>query len=69
MTAMPQRIALSHALGALAATLVGVGEYSHDVALGFSGVDNGLFVDPKTFMLFGDARQSLLNLATEVKGA
>src|SRR5271156_5065014 len=33
MTAMPQRIALSHALGALAATLVGVGEYSHDVAL------------------------------------
>jgi NAD(P) transhydrogenase subunit beta len=33
MTAMPQRIALSHALGALAATLVGVGEYSHDIAL------------------------------------
>src|SRR6202166_4410954 len=33
MTAMPQRIALSHALGALAATLVGVREYSHDIAL------------------------------------
>src|ERR1700736_5736794 len=29
MTAMPQRIALSHAFGALAATLVGVGEYTH----------------------------------------
>jgi NAD(P) transhydrogenase subunit beta len=34
MTAMPQRIALSHAFGALAATLVGVGEYSHGIALG-----------------------------------
>ena len=34
MTAMPQRIALSHAFGALAATLVGVGEYSHDLAVG-----------------------------------
>jgi H+-translocating NAD(P) transhydrogenase subunit beta len=34
MTAMPQRIALSHVFGALAATLVGVGEYSHDIALG-----------------------------------
>jgi H+-translocating NAD(P) transhydrogenase subunit beta len=33
MTAMPQRIALSHALGALAATLVGVGEYSHAIDL------------------------------------
>lgn len=29
MTAMPQRIAFSHAFGALAATLVGVGEYAH----------------------------------------
>jgi H+-translocating NAD(P) transhydrogenase subunit beta len=33
MTAMPQRIALSHALGALAATLVGVGEYAHGLSL------------------------------------
>ncbi|MBF0680601.1 MAG: NAD(P)(+) transhydrogenase (Re/Si-specific) subunit beta [Devosia sp.] len=29
MTAMPQRIAISHAFGALAATLVGLGEYHH----------------------------------------
>jgi NAD(P) transhydrogenase subunit beta len=29
MTAMPQRIAFSHAFGALAATLVGIGEYAH----------------------------------------
>ena len=32
MTAMPQRIALSHAFGALAATLVGIGEYAHGIA-------------------------------------
>jgi H+-translocating NAD(P) transhydrogenase subunit beta len=34
MTAMPQRIALSHAFGALAATLVGIGEYGHGIAAG-----------------------------------
>jgi NAD(P) transhydrogenase subunit beta len=32
MTAMPQRIAISHMFGALAATLVGVAEYLHRVA-------------------------------------
>jgi NAD(P) transhydrogenase subunit beta len=36
---------------------------------GFSGVDNDLFVDPKTSMLFGDARQSLLELGLQVKEA
>ena len=36
---------------------------------GFSGVENELFSDPKTSMLFGDARQSLLDLAPEVKNA
>jgi NAD(P) transhydrogenase subunit beta len=36
---------------------------------GFSGVENELFFDPKTSMLFGDARQSLLDLAVEVKSA
>lgn len=55
MTAMPQRIALSHAFGALAATLVGVGEYisglgdgvlthSHAAALGFEVLLGGLTV-------------------------
>ncbi|MDB6105088.1 MAG: pntB, partial [Gammaproteobacteria bacterium] len=34
MTAMPQRIALSHAFGALAATLVGIGEYANGVLSG-----------------------------------
>jgi NAD(P) transhydrogenase subunit beta len=36
---------------------------------GFSGAENDLFVDPKTSMLFGDAKQSLLNLTLEVKNA
>ena len=36
---------------------------------GFSGVENYLFVDAKTSMLFGDARQSLLDLGLQVKGA
>jgi len=34
---------------------------------GFSGVDNDLFVGPRTSMLFGDAKQSLMNLGAEVK--
>lgn len=34
---------------------------------GFSGVENDLFVDPKTSMLFGDARASLTELGSEVK--
>ncbi len=34
MTAMPQRIALSHAFGALAAVLVGVVKYNHELTLG-----------------------------------
>jgi NAD(P) transhydrogenase subunit beta len=36
---------------------------------GFSGVENDLFLDPKTSMLFGDARQSLLELGLQVKTA
>ena len=36
---------------------------------GFSGGENELFFDPKTSMLFGDARQSLLDLGVEVKNA
>jgi NAD(P) transhydrogenase subunit beta len=34
---------------------------------GFSGVENDLFVAPKTSMLFGDAKQSLMRLGAEVK--
>jgi hypothetical protein len=33
----------------------------------FSGVENDLFVEPKTSMLLGDARQSLLDFGLQVK--
>ena len=35
---------------------------------GFAGIENALFYDAKTSMLFGDARQSLAQLVGEVKG-
>ena len=34
---------------------------------GFAGIDNPLFVDPKTVMLFGDAKESVIELAARVK--
>lgn len=34
---------------------------------GFSGVDNPLFYDEKTMMLFGDAKESIVGLVNEVK--
>ncbi|MCL4545306.1 MAG: NAD(P)(+) transhydrogenase (Re/Si-specific) subunit beta [Chloroflexi bacterium] len=37
------------------------------MAPGFAGIDNELYVNPKTLMLFGDARESLLKLIAEVK--
>jgi NAD(P) transhydrogenase subunit beta len=35
---------------------------------GFAGIENALFYDPKTRMLFGDAKKALQELVTEVKG-
>ncbi|NLS06008.1 NAD(P)(+) transhydrogenase (Re/Si-specific) subunit beta [Rhizobium sp. P32RR-XVIII] len=69
MTAMPQRIALSHALGALAATLVGIGEYhnglsvgeltrGHVLALGFEVLLGGLTVTG-SLMAFGKLQDIL----------
>jgi NAD(P) transhydrogenase subunit beta len=35
---------------------------------GFAGIENPLFVNPKTVMLFGDAKQSITDLIADVKG-
>jgi NAD(P) transhydrogenase subunit beta len=51
MTAMPQRIALSHAFGALAAVLVGVNEYIEKGSLG--ELSNGLMSAIGFEVLFG----------------
>jgi NAD(P) transhydrogenase subunit beta len=34
---------------------------------GFAGIENELFYDPRTSMLFGDAKASLTRLVTEIK--
>ena len=34
---------------------------------GFAGIDNPLFYNPKTRMLFDDARRALTNLVNEIK--
>jgi NAD(P) transhydrogenase subunit beta len=36
---------------------------------GFAGIDNALYLDPKTTMLFGDAKDSVLKLIAAVKAA
>jgi NAD(P) transhydrogenase subunit beta len=35
---------------------------------GFAGIENALFYEPRTAMLFGDAKASLTKLVTEIKG-
>jgi len=34
---------------------------------GFAGIDNALYLDPKTSMLFGDAKDSVVKLIAAVK--
>jgi len=36
---------------------------------GFAGIDNELYLDPKTTMLFGDAKESVLKLISSVKSS
>jgi NAD(P) transhydrogenase subunit beta len=36
---------------------------------GFAGIDNDLYYDPKTAMLFGDAKDSVEKLVAGVKAA
>ena len=37
------------------------------MSAGFAGIENELFYNPKTAMLFGDAKQSLTRLVSEIK--
>jgi len=37
------------------------------MASGFAGIDNPLFYDPKTALLFGDAKQSVSEITAEVQ--
>jgi NAD(P) transhydrogenase subunit beta len=36
---------------------------------GFAGIDNDLYLNPKTGMLFGDAKQAVGQVVTELKKA
>lgn len=36
---------------------------------GYAGIENELFYQPKTYMLFGDAKESLSKLVTEIKNS
>jgi NAD(P) transhydrogenase subunit beta len=68
MTAMPQRIAISHMFGALAATLVGVIEYGlHGAALGFEVLFGALTVTG-SFMAFGKLQELLPSRPVTYRG-
>ena len=79
MTQMPQRIAISHLFGAMAATLVGIAEYTHHVwgglplgrgqalALGFEVLFGALTVSG-SFMAFGKLHEILPGRAITFPG-
>jgi len=78
MTAMPQRIAISHMFGAVAATLVGVAEYGHlqattgvprtvMAAIGFEVLFGALTITG-SFMAFGKLQEFLPSKPLTFKG-
>jgi H+-translocating NAD(P) transhydrogenase subunit beta len=76
MTAMPQRIAISHMFGALAATLVGIAEYwlhgeelgaAKMAAVGFEVLFGALTVTG-SFMAFGKLQEIITGRAVTYKG-
>jgi len=78
MTAMPQRIAISHMFGAVAATLVGVAEYGHlqattgvprtvMAAIGFEVLFGALTITG-SFMAFGKLQEFLPSRPLTFKG-
>jgi H+-translocating NAD(P) transhydrogenase subunit beta len=75
MTAMPQRIAISHMFGALAATLVGIAEYRINAhvprttmaALGFEVLFGGLTVTG-SFMAFGKLQELITGRPVTYRG-
>jgi len=78
MTAMPQRIAISHLFGALAATVVGIAEYWHGghgatiahgqmAALGFEVLFGGLTVTG-SFMAFGKLQEFITGTPVTYRG-
>jgi len=78
MTAMPQRIAISHLFGALAATVVGIAEYWHGghgstighgqmAALGFEVLFGGLTVTG-SFMAFGKLQEFITGTPITYRG-
>jgi NAD(P) transhydrogenase subunit beta len=78
MTAMPQRIAISHMFGAVAATLVGIAEYVHldagaavsrpvMAALGFEVLFGALTITG-SFMAFGKLQELLPSRPVTFKG-
>jgi proton-translocating NAD(P)+ transhydrogenase subunit beta len=76
MTAMPQRIAISHMFGAMAATLVGVAEYNHlaghvspgiMAALGFEVLFGALTVTG-SFMAFGKLQEIIAGRPITFRG-
>jgi NAD(P) transhydrogenase subunit beta len=76
MTAMPQRIAISHMFGALAATLVGIAEYSlygaelgtaKMAAVGFEVLFGALTITG-SFMAFGKLQEIITGRAVTYKG-